>query len=168
MIIFSANFPLVFKYKFRRTEIQLQPTGDPREHRLGEVLQGRSKSKFNHIIFFSLNLPLVFIFKWHFDKFQNQTPGEPRECNLCEVLQGRSKSKFNIILLAEKLDSLPLIYNYLIRLFCCSGFHNPNYLEIKKNRISKCSKISQLETFKLPEVLVFFQIIHFRPFLFQE
>ena len=38
-----------------------------------------------------------------------------------------------------------------------SGLHNLNYLEIKKGRISKfiasMFQISQLETFKLPEVL---------------
>ena len=62
-------------------EVQLQPPGEPREHRQGEVLRGRSKSKFNVI------LSLVFIFKWHFDKFQNnQPPGEPREHHLGEVL----------------------------------------------------------------------------------
>ena len=62
------NFPLVLNiYKFRKKEIQLQSPGEPREHRLGEVLQGRSKSKFNIILsisFFSLNIP------------QNQPPGE--------------------------------------------------------------------------------------------
>ena len=49
---------------------------------MGEVLYGRSKSKFNTILLFfssSLNLPLVFIFKWHFDKFQTQPLEEPRE-----------------------------------------------------------------------------------------
>ena len=47
--------------------------------------------------------------------------------------------------------------------FFISDFHNPNYLEIKKNLISKllapCSNISQLETFKLPEVLSFSDIL---------
>ena len=91
------NLPLVFIYKFRKKEIQIQPPGEPREHRLGEVLQGRWKSKCNIILsFFSLNLS--FIFKWHFDKFQIQPPGEPLEHHLCEVQQGRSKSKFNITL----------------------------------------------------------------------
>ena len=41
------NIPLVFLYKFRKKEIQLKPQGEPREHHLGEVLQGRSKFKFN-------------------------------------------------------------------------------------------------------------------------
>ena len=78
-MIFSVNLPLVFIYKLSKKEIQLQPQGEPnRVHRLGEVLQGRSKSKFNIILsFFILYLPLVFIFKWYFDKFQNQPPGEP-------------------------------------------------------------------------------------------
>ena len=48
------NLPLVFIYKFRLKEIQLQPPGEPREYRLGEVLQGMSKSKFNIILFFFL------------------------------------------------------------------------------------------------------------------
>ena len=74
-----------------------------------------------HIIFLSLNLPLVF----HFDKFQSLPPGEPREHHLGEVLQVRSKSKFNITL------------SYSIVLFFSSGFHNPNYLEIQMNLISK-------------------------------
>ena len=47
--------------------------GEPREHRLGEVLQWK------------LKLNLI-------------SPGEDREYHLGEVLQGRSKSKFNIIL----------------------------------------------------------------------
>ena len=50
-IFLSANLPFVFIYKF----CQLQPPGEPREYRLGEVLQGRAKSKVK------LNLPLVFI-----------------------------------------------------------------------------------------------------------
>ena len=52
--MFSVNLPLVFTYKFRKKEIQLQPPEEPREHRLGEVLQGRSKSKFNIILSFVL------------------------------------------------------------------------------------------------------------------
>ena len=43
IIIFSMNLHLVFIYKFRKKDIQLQPPGEPREHRLDEVLQGRSK-----------------------------------------------------------------------------------------------------------------------------
>ena len=54
-----------------------------REPRLGDVLQGMSKSKFSIKLSFSLNLPLVFIFKCNFDKFQNQPPGEPRENYRC-------------------------------------------------------------------------------------
>ena len=52
-------------YKIK--EIQLQPPGEPREHHLGEVLQGRTKSKFNiayYLLFFkysfSIHLLLVF------------------------------------------------------------------------------------------------------------
>ena len=54
IIIFSVNFPLVFIYKFRKDffKNQIQPLGEPREHRLGEVLQGRSKLKFNIILSF--------------------------------------------------------------------------------------------------------------------
>ena len=54
IIIFSVNFPLVFIYKFRKDFFinQIQPLGEPREHRLGEVLQGRSKLKFNIILSF--------------------------------------------------------------------------------------------------------------------
>ena len=73
-------------YNFCKKKIQLQPSGELREH--CEVLQGRSKSKLvSYYLFFSFNLPLVFIFKCHFD-----------DHHLGEVLQGRSKSKFNIIL----------------------------------------------------------------------
>ena len=74
IIILLVNLPLVFIYKFRKKETQLQPRtiGEPREHRLGEVLQGRSKLKFKSYYLYSLNLPLAFIFKCHFDKFQNQ------------------------------------------------------------------------------------------------
>ena len=54
----------MYIYKFRKNVIQLQPPGEPREHRLGKALQGRSKSKFNIILSF-----------FHFDNFQNQPPG---------------------------------------------------------------------------------------------
>ena len=78
---------------------QLHQPGKPREHRLGEVLQRRSKSKLYIIpVFCFFKLTLVFIFKFHFDKSQNQSPGEPWEHHLGEVLQGRSKSKCNITL----------------------------------------------------------------------
>ena len=40
-------------------EIQLQPPGEPGEHRLGEVLQERSKSKFNIILSYSF---IVFVY----------------------------------------------------------------------------------------------------------
>ena len=49
MIFFLAQTSII-----RKKEIQLQPPGEPREHRLGEVLQGRSKSKFNIILSFFL------------------------------------------------------------------------------------------------------------------
>ena len=63
-------------------KFQNQPPGESREHLLGEVLQGRVKSKFG------------FIFKCHFGKFKNQPPTRrtSREHYLGEVLQGRSKS----------------------------------------------------------------------------
>ena len=72
---------------------------------------------------------------WHFDRFQNQPPGESH--HLGEVRQGRSKSKYNIML------------SYSKDLCFGSGFHNPNYLE---NSWLQCTKISQFEIFKLPEV----------------
>ena len=37
-------------YNFLNQDIQIQPPGEHRERRLGEVLQGRSKSKFNIIL----------------------------------------------------------------------------------------------------------------------
>ena len=75
------NLPLVVLLE--RNSTPTPTPGEPREHRVGEVLQGRSKTKFNIILsFFSLNLPLVFIFVWLFDKFHNQLPGEPREHHL--------------------------------------------------------------------------------------
>ena len=43
---------LVFIHNLCKKENQLQPPGEPREHRLGEVLQGRSKSNFNIILHF--------------------------------------------------------------------------------------------------------------------
>ena len=51
---FSKSSFDIYTYKFRMKEIQLQPSGEPREHRLGEVLQGWSKSKFNIILSFLL------------------------------------------------------------------------------------------------------------------
>ena len=54
-----VNLPLVFICKFREKEINLQPPGEPREHRLDEVIQGRSKSKFN----------ISFLFQSSFDIF---------------------------------------------------------------------------------------------------
>ena len=44
------NLPLVFIYKFCEKEIQPDPPGELREHRLGKVLQGKVKSIF-HIRF---------------------------------------------------------------------------------------------------------------------
>ena len=62
----------------------------------------------------------------------------------------------------RKVEIKILYYIILFDLFYFfnSGFHNPNYLEIKKNHISNILSpmyvhISQLETFKLPEVLVY-------------
>ena len=84
---------------------------------------------------------------------ENQPPGKPREHHLGKVLQGRSKKK-------------NLISYYLTWKFCflVSGFHNPNYLDMKKiisNVWLLNFKMSQLETFKLPEVLVFYIIYSF-------
>ena len=136
IIIFSVNLPLVFIYKFRKKEIQLQPPGEPREHRLGQVLQGRSKSKFNIILSFIISIFLsssgiLINFK--------PTIWEPREHRLGEVLQGRSKSKLNIIL------------PYSIFL---SGFHNPNYFEIKKFLARMFQNIS-IGNFQLPRKFLF-------------
>ena len=50
ILIFSVNLPLVYIYKFRKKETKIQPPGEPREHRLGEALQGTSKSKFYIIL----------------------------------------------------------------------------------------------------------------------
>ena len=49
---------IIFKCHFDFDKFQSQPPGEPREHHLGEVVQGRSKSKFNiklsySIVFFS-------------------------------------------------------------------------------------------------------------------
>ena len=46
------NLPLVFIYNFCKKEIEIQPPGDPLEHRLGKVLQGKNKSKLNIILSF--------------------------------------------------------------------------------------------------------------------
>ena len=54
IIIFSVNLPLVFIYKFCKKEIKLQQPGKPWEHRLGEVPQGRLKSKFNMTLSYSI------------------------------------------------------------------------------------------------------------------
>ena len=50
IITFLVNLPLVLYTIFFLN--QLQPPVEPWEHRLGEVLQGRSKSKFKIILFF--------------------------------------------------------------------------------------------------------------------
>ena len=84
------NLSLVF---IRKKEIQLQPPGEPRDHRLGEVLQGRSKSKFYIILSFFLKIFLYLSSGVIFHKFQNKPPGEPREHYLGEVIQGSLKSK---------------------------------------------------------------------------
>ena len=34
---FSVNLPMVFIYKFCKKEILIQPPGEPRKHKLGEV-----------------------------------------------------------------------------------------------------------------------------------
>ena len=47
IIFFSLKLPLVFICKRHFDQFQNQPQGEPREHHLGEVLQRRSKSKFN-------------------------------------------------------------------------------------------------------------------------
>ena len=57
--IVSENIPLVFIYKFRENEILLRPPGEPRDHRQGDVLQGRVKSILNIILFFSF-----YVFLW--------------------------------------------------------------------------------------------------------
>ena len=49
--------------------------------------------------------------------------------------------------------------------FINQGFHNQNYLEIKKKYLisiflAPMFQISQLETFKLPEVLVFYYNVY--------
>ena len=89
---------MVFIFKCHFDKFQNQPPGEPREHHLREVLQGRSKSKLKSYYLFCFKSSFGIYFKCHFDKFQNQPPGEPREHHLGEVLQGRSKSKSNITL----------------------------------------------------------------------
>ena len=65
---------LVFIHNLCKKENQLQPPGEPREHRLGEVLQGRSKSNFNIILSFFLQIFLrylsssVIFFQFRFPK----------------------------------------------------------------------------------------------------
>ena len=84
------------------------------------------------IIIFSVNLPLLSIYKFWKREIQLQPPGEPQEHHRGEFLQGRSKSK---------------------SFFGVSGFHSSNYLEMKTILSSNFQNI-QLETLKLPEVLV--------------
>ena len=36
-IRFSVNLPNIFIYKFCKTEISIQPLGEPQEHHLGEI-----------------------------------------------------------------------------------------------------------------------------------
>ena len=124
-------------------DIQFQPPGKPWEHRLGEVLQGRPKSKFNILFFLSLNLTLVFIL-CHFDKFQNQSTGEPREHHLGEVLQERSKSECNIT-----LAYLIVLFFWGVQVLLLEIFRNKKISYFRTPSYN--SKISQLETFKLPE-----------------
>ena len=45
--LFSLILPLVFILKYGFYKFQNQPPGEPREHHLVEVLQGRSKYKYN-------------------------------------------------------------------------------------------------------------------------
>ena len=47
LFFFNLLFLISFKWHF---QFQNQPPGEPREHHLGEVLQGRLKSKFNIIL----------------------------------------------------------------------------------------------------------------------
>ena len=56
IIIFSLNLPLVFIFKQHFDRFKNQPPGEPQEHHLGEVLQGRSKSNFNVILSYSIVL----------------------------------------------------------------------------------------------------------------
>ena len=63
----------------------LQERNSTQVYCLAEVLQGRSKSKFNIII--SINLPLVFIFKCHFYPISELTRRGTRH-HLGEVIQG--------------------------------------------------------------------------------
>ena len=80
----------------------------------------------------SSNLSLVYTYlQLAFDTFgTNHQEGEPQEHHLGEVLQEMSKSKFYIIILYDS------------SVFLGSGFHNPNYLEIK-NILFKVSVIFQ-------------------------
>ena len=43
ILILFTNIPLVFIYKFYKTENQIQPPGNPWEQHLGDVWQGRLK-----------------------------------------------------------------------------------------------------------------------------
>ena len=56
--IFSMILPIVFIY-FYFVKKYIQPPAEHREHRLSEVLQGRSKSKFNIILSY-----LIVLFFW--------------------------------------------------------------------------------------------------------
>ena len=49
---FSVNLPIVFIFFYFVKKVPIQPPGEPREHHLGEVLQGRSRSKFNIILYY--------------------------------------------------------------------------------------------------------------------
>ena len=54
---------MVFLYKFREKEIQIQSPGEPREQYLGEVRQGTSKLKFNMYPYFFVFQPKFLDFK---------------------------------------------------------------------------------------------------------
>ena len=54
IIFFSLNLILVIIFKCHFDTFQNQPPGEPRKHHLGEVLQGRSKSKFNITLSYSI------------------------------------------------------------------------------------------------------------------
>ena len=88
------NLPLVFIYKLHKEEIQLQLPGEPREHCIGEVLQGRWTQNVIYYLFFLKSFFDSYL-QVASDKYQNQPPGEPREHHTGEVLQGRSKSKLD-------------------------------------------------------------------------
>ena len=55
---------VIFKWHFH--EVQNQSPGEPWEHHLGEVLQGRSKSKFNITLSFLIDLVFKNISIGHF------------------------------------------------------------------------------------------------------